>query len=306
MLLIVMILIAVLLDMLLGEPRRYHPLAGFGRLACWLESKLYGGDALTAPQRKLRGIFAWLMLVMPLFAASILLSSLTIWGVLLQVACLYIALGTTSLFQHGRAVERALRHADLPGARQQVAMMVSRDSNNMDEHAVSRATIESILENGNDAIFGTLFWFVILGGPGAVLYRLANTLDAMWGYRNHRYIDYGWMAARMDDLLNWLPARLTAISYALLGNTSQALYCWFTQAKQWSGRNAGTVMATGAAALNLQLGGAAVYQQQLVHRPLLGAGQPPQIEDIDRSLRLVQKTQIAWLILLFIGGLAVA
>jgi adenosylcobinamide-phosphate synthase len=110
-----------------------------------------------------------------------------------------------------------LASGDLDAARRHVGWMVSRQTTNLDAAGVAGACIESTLENGNDAVFGTLFWFALFGGAGALLFRLANTLDAMWGYRDQRFADFGWAAARLDDLLNFVPARLTALSYALCG-----------------------------------------------------------------------------------------
>jgi adenosylcobinamide-phosphate synthase len=124
------------------------------------------------------------------------------------------------------------RAAILLQARQHVGWMVSRQTEDLDAAGVASACLESTLENGNDAIFGALFWFALLGGPGALLFRLANTLDAMWGYRNPRFADFGWAAARIDDLLNFIPARLTALSYALCGRTRSALRCWREQGRE--------------------------------------------------------------------------
>src|SRR5690606_36271342 len=147
-----------------------------------------------------------------------------------EIFLLYLAIGQRSLLEDGQAVASALRLGDLTAAHAAVARMVSRDTASLDEQGVARAACESVLENGNDALFATLFWFCLLGAPGAVLYRLANTLDAMWGYRTAELERFGWAAARIDDLLNYLPARLVALSYALLGNTWRALRCWQLQA----------------------------------------------------------------------------
>lgn len=190
---------------------------------------------------------------------------------------------------------RALRQEDLTLARQRVGAIVSRDTAELDAGQISLATVESVLENGCDAVFGALFWCIVAGAPGVVAYRLVNTLDAMWGYRTERYRDFGWAAARLDDGLNWLPARLTALSYTLLGHSRTAWRCWWTQAGAWKSPNAGAVMAAGAGALGVTLGGAAPYHGQWQSRPLLGAGPAPDVGTIDRALGLVQRTLWLWL-----------
>jgi adenosylcobinamide-phosphate synthase len=139
-----------------------------------------------------------------------------------------------------------------------------------------------------------------------VLYRVSNTLDAMWGYRTPRFLRFGWAAARIDDLLNYLPARLVALTYAVLGKTSTAIRCWRKQAPLWDSPNAGPVMAAGAGALQLRLGGAAVYHGHLEQRPDLGEGAEPQARDIERALNLVNGGVLLWLILLVLGSLAFA
>jgi len=289
--------LAVLLDRLLGEPRRAHPLMAFGRIADALEREMNRGE-----RRQWRGLLAWLLMVAPLTLLAWALASLPQIGWLFSVLLLYLAIGLRSLGEHAQPVAQALRVGDLPQARHRVSYMVSRQTAELDATAVAAATTESVLENGSDAVFAALFWFAVLGAPGVVLYRLANTLDAMWGYRNDRFHRFGWAAARLDDLLNWLPARLVALTYALLGNTRQAWSCWRRQAPQWDSPNAGPVMAAGAGALNVRLGGAAIYHGELHERPLLGAGRPAVADDIDRALRLVRGGVWLWLVVALAFG----
>lgn len=284
---------ALVLDRALGEPpERAHPLVAFGRLASRVEGAMRRGQAM-----RLRGAAAVLVLVTPVVLIAHFLSRLPYAGIVLEGALLYLAIAPRSLEEHAARVSAALGAGDLPEARHAVAMMVSRDTGAMSEIDVARAGVESVLENGNDAVFGALFWFMVLGAPGAVAYRLANTLDAMWGYRNEAYLHFGWAAARLDDLLNLVPARLTALTYALLGSTGPALRCWRTQGATWTSPNAGPVMAAGAGALEVRLGGAAFYEGKLEPRPNLGCGRAPGAGDIDRALRLVRRGVLVWLLL---------
>ncbi len=286
-------LAAVVLDRLLGEPRRFHPLVGFGNLAGAVEKRFNRRSRLT-------GIAAWTLVVLPFVALAAVLRPHAAFAV--DVALLYFALGARSLAEHAEAVARPLREGRLDEARQRVGWMVSRDTTQLDESGVAKAGMESVLENGNDAIFGTLFWFALLGGPGALLFRLANTLDAMWGYRTERFNRFGWAAARIDDLLNWIPARLTALTYALLGKTRQALACWRAQAPGWESPNAGPVMSAGAGSLGVLLGGAAIYHGQEEIRPPLGTGPAPVAADLDRAIALIRHSLWLWLAVFFVIG----
>ena len=287
-------LAAMLLDRLLGEPRRFHPLVGFGNLASAIE-KLLNRRSLAG------GVLAWLLVVGPWVALAFWLRPLAPFAV--DVVLLYFALGAQSLCEHAEAIAKPLREGRLDEARQRVGWIVSRETSQLDESGVAKAGVESVLENGNDAIFGALFWFALLGGPGALLFRLANTLDAMWGYRTERYNLFGRAAARLDDVLNWLPARLTAASYALLGQTRNALQCWRRQAHGWESPNAGPVMAAGAGSLGLALGGAAIYHGQEEIRPPLGNGPAPLAADLGRAIRLIRHSLWLWLAVFFVIGI---
>ena len=291
--------VALALDWLLGEPRRLHPLVGFGRLASHCERWVYGGKKVSPRARRVRGLCASVLLLAPVTALVAALAAQPPLGLILSIAVLCFALGHRSLHDHARQVVVTLRAGDEPEARRRVSLMVSRDSAALN---ITRSATESVLENGNDAVFGALFWFAVAGAPGALLYRLANTLDAMWGYRNDRYRDFGWAAARFDDVLNYLPARLTALTYALLGTTRQALWCWHTQASAWESPNAGPVMAAGAGALGITIGGPARYAGEWRVRPVLGAGQPPVADHIERALKLVRHGVGLWLGTFMLAG----
>jgi adenosylcobinamide-phosphate synthase len=293
----IILILAVWLDLWLGEPQTWHPLSGFGRLVLAVEQRCLNANTSRYWQ-KFSGVCAWMLMVLP-FSALVYLLQQSFWlNLIFSPIILYFCIAPQSLKQHGMAVYEALEQKNLPLARQKVAMMVSRETNESDELAVRRATIESLLENGADAVFAPLFWFMIGGAAGAVFYRLSNTLDAMWGYKNQRYLHFGWAAARMDDGLNWFPARLTALSYALLGATRLAWHCWHTQAAGLESPNAGVVMTAGAGALNLQLGGAARYHGQLKHKPVFGGDKLPEDYDIVRASALVFKTLLLWVVLI--------
>ena len=294
-LLALLMVAGVALDWLLGEAARWHPLVGFGRYVQWLERRLN-----RQPGSYARGALAWALAVLPLVALSVwitvLLARQSFWlAAAWHVALLYFCIGLRSLRDHVMPIARTLKSGDLAAARSLTGRIVSRDTTQSQETDLAKAAVESLLENGNDAVFGTLFWFAVAGGPGALLFRLANTLDAMWGYRTPRFLAFGCTAARIDDGLNWIPARLTAWSYALLGNRQQARMCWRTQAPAWSSPNAGPVMSSGAGALGLALGGAAIYDGEVEQRPPLGMGRDAVADDIVRAWKLVSRTAMLWL-----------
>ena len=300
------IVLGLVLDMLIGEMSVWHPLVGFGRMANLIERYL------NHPQEnRWMGALAWCLAVLPLVIVVqlvlLLASRMSIWlAPLLHILLLYFCVGLRSLRDHNLPIQRALQNGDLATARRLTSYIVSRDTAHADEEYLAKASVESVLENGCDAVFGTLFWFVLLGGAGAVLYRASNTLDAMWGYRNPRFLRFGCVAARIDDGLNWIPARLTALSYALLGQTRRAIYCWHIQAPGWPSPNAGPVMAAGAGALGLALGGSARYDGIDEVRPLLGQGRAARAADIPAAWRLVLNVSILWTGIVLLSALLIS
>ena len=296
------LLISLLLDQLFGEPRRFHPLVGFGWCVNKLEAVMNKG-----PYRHLKGHIAVIILVTPFIALGTYLQSLSltndfnlepVW--LIEVLILYLAIGRKSLMQHANAILKPLHDSDLDTARKKLSYIVSRDTANLQQQGIVKATIESVVENSNDAVFAAIFWYLIAGIPGVVCYRLVNTLDAMWGYKNIRFSQFGWSAAKLDDVMNWLPARLTVFSFAFFGQFMRVLKTSFEQGASCNSPNAGPVMAAGACSLNIKLGGEALYQGQLIAKPELGYGSNAEVNNIKQAMTLVNKSLGLWLIVIFI------
>ena len=304
----VSLFVALVADRLLGEVSRYHPLVGFGHMANRVEAHLrqvmraHGDDPgivsdVSVSRQRWLGTLAWSVLV--ILPAIVLWVLLAIPGdsaaTMLSIVVLYFCIGWRSLVEHAEAVARPLASGDLASARLMLGRIVSRDTADLDAQSVARGAVESVLENGSDAVLAPMFWFVVAGAPGVLCYRLSNTLDAMWGYRNARFLHFGRTAARMDDVLNWVPARCCALSYAAVGQWRVAIHCWRTQAPLCDSPNAGPVMSSGAGSLGIVLGGAARYEHVEHWRPLLGQGRQVEPADIGRALALLRRAIILWL-----------
>jgi len=311
MTLLIIITLALTLDYFLGEPKRLHPLVGFGALADGLEKWLNTKNGLFSFANKDlllkgKGVLALSLAIGPIgfmaYSLEQTLAPSAVFSILAGAVVLYLAIGWRSLIEHAKAISIPLILGDLSGARVAVSRIVSRDTQALNEQEIATAATESVLENGADALFAALFWFIVAGIPGVVIYRLSNTLDAMWGYKNPRFLHFGWAAARFDDVLNFIPARLTALSYtmcaSLNGHTTNAWQSWRQQAGTWKSPNAGPVMAAGAGAIGVILGGSAHYHGQEQQRPVLGAGQPPMAKSIDDACTLVNYSLALWLIVM--------
>ncbi|MBX2878689.1 MAG: adenosylcobinamide-phosphate synthase CbiB [Granulosicoccus sp.] len=290
-------LAAIVADRIFGEPH-YHPLVWFGNVANSVERRLNVREGIGVG----KGVVALLLVVVPPVAIIALidhqLSFSLLPSILFDIVVLWFVIGWQSLKEHARAVATPLQQGNLSEARAQLAMIVSRDTKGMDAEKIAGSTVESVLENGHDSLFASIFWYVLLGPAGALLHRLVNTLDAMWGYRTNRFEQFGKSAARLDDVLGYLPARLTAVGYAVAGATQFAFRCWFEQAPIHPSPNAGVVMAAGAGAMGTRIGGPTVYQGELKDKPWLGQGENPAATDIERSISLIERSLRLWLILL--------
>ena len=291
------VFIALAMDRVLGEPpTRWHPLVWFGRIAQWLEVLMNGGG----PAGYLNGILAYLLLlsIAPLLTMLVALPGQPFMTTLIAAFVLYLCIGWRSLRDHIGQIRNALQQGDLTLARQNTALIVSRDTETLDQPSVLKATLESLLENSNDAVFASVFWFVVAGPLGVLMHRITNTLDAMWGYRSARFEQFGWAAARSDDLLNLIPARLTAVTFAFCGHCRVAFRCWRQQANQCKSPNGGVVMCAGAGSLGITLGGGARYRGHWQAAPQMGAGRSPEVADIDSGIVLIQRSMLVWCIVL--------
>ncbi|OBI75725.1 cobalamin biosynthesis protein [Mycolicibacterium fortuitum] len=283
------IALGFLADLLLGDPRRGHPVAGFGTGAARLETHTYADSrgAGTLHTGLLLGGLAGLGWVAG--------RRDRIW---VTAAATYVALGGTSLNRVGHQMSRLLTTDDVAGARRLLPSLCGRDPAALDASGLTRATVESLAENTSDAQVAPLFWAAIGGVPGVLVYRGANTLDAMIGHRSPRYHHFGWAAARFDDLLNYVPARLTGVLAVLCapvvgGSPVAALRAWRRDAARHPSPNAGVAEASFAGALGVRLGGPTQYAHQLEIRPTLGDGRIPEVADVARAVRLSRAVQAA-------------
>ncbi|MEL0629096.1 adenosylcobinamide-phosphate synthase CbiB [Psychromonas aquatilis] len=293
------LIMALLIDHFIGEPNRYHPLILFGNLANLIEKKLNKG---TSKQRFIKGILGWAILVLPVpFIYFILIWTLPVYLIfLINIYIVYWAVALNSLNQHGMQIYFPLSQGDLPQAQHFCSYIVSRDTSELDAQAISRATTESMLENGHDGVTATLIYFVLGGAPLVIVHRLSNTLDAMWGYRNEQFNYFGKCSARIDDLLGFISAKITALLFVIIGlfngTARQALNNAYQQSRDYKSHNGGWVMAAGATVLQVCLGGSAVYFGKTVVSPQLGEGEVVQGKHIALSLTLVKQAVLLWLV----------
>lgn len=277
-------------DQAFGDPRRFHPVAGFGQVAGLLEQRLYADD-------RARGAAYALLLVGTTTAAGIALERGTrrhrVVHTLATAAATWAVLGGRSLDREAAAVG-ALLPGDLPAARVRLRNLVGRDTSALDEVGIARAVVESVAENTSDAVVSPLVLGAAFGIPGLLGHRAANTLDAMVGHRSARYERFGWASARLDDLLNLPGSRVSAaLAVALGADRSGAVRAWRRDAATHPSPNAGPVEAAFAGALGIRVGGRNVYGELVEDRPSLGDGTAPGVADIDAARVLARRVDLS-------------
>lgn len=266
------------LDRWLGDPSRFHPVAGFGSCAAALERRLYADSVW-------RGASYSALLVGSAVAVGVLADRRG--RLLVTAAATWAVLGGRSLEREAQTIGGLLESSDLAGARQRLTHLVGRDTSDLSEREIARAVVESVAENSSDAVVAPLFWGALAGVPGLIGYRAINTLDAMAGHRNARYEHFGKPSARLDDLANLAPARISALlTAALSGRPRAALRAWVRDGSAHPSPNAGPVESAFAGALGLRLGGTNRYGTRTERRGVMGEGRAPLGADIARAADL--------------------
>ena len=285
-------------DAAFGDPRRGHPVAGFGRAAGAAERRLWHD------RRDAGALFAALCVgtvAAAAYAADRAAARSPAGRMLLTAAATWTVLGGASLVREARTIGGALEAGDLAAARERLPYLCGRDPRELTEQEVARAVVESVAENTADAVVNALVWGAIAGTPGLLAFRAVNTLDAMVGHRSPRYLRFGWAPARLDDVAGWPGARLTAlltVAAAAAGGRrsgdawrgSTAWRVWRRDASAHPSPNAGQAEAAFAGALGVRLGGTLRYGARVEHRAVLGAElRPVEAGDIERACVLSRR-----------------
>ncbi|MDT5285958.1 MAG: adenosylcobinamide-phosphate synthase [Mycobacterium sp.] len=281
-------------DLLLGDPRRGHPVAVFGRGAAALERLTYSDHRAAGAVHT--GVLIGVLAALGIAADRAAARRGAGWTAVVTAAATFVALGGTSLARTGADMARMVDGEDVEGARVLLPSLCGRDPAALDAAGLTRAALESVAENTSDAAVAPLCWGAVGGVPGLLVYRGVNTLDAMIGHRSPRYARFGWAAARLDDAMNYLPARATGLLVAACapvvgGSPRRALAAWHHDAARHPSPNAGVAEAAFAGALGIRLGGPTQYAHRLEIRPTLGDGRLAEPADLRASVRLSRAVQ---------------
>ncbi|RUQ31626.1 cobalamin biosynthesis protein CobD [Peribacillus cavernae] len=305
--------LAYVLDLLIGDPKSWpHPVKWMGTLIGFLDKRWNKGS-----NKKLLGI----LMTGTVLATVVLPTAATVYGaylihpvagVIWEAILISTAIAQKSLKEAALEVYDPLSKDDLTEARARLSYIVGRDTDKLDEGEIVRGTVETVAENTSDGVTAPLFWGAVGGAPFAIAYRAINTCDSMVGYRNEKYRQFGWASARLDDLVNWIPSRLTALVMLLSmrEKVNGFKVCWkitLRDAPKHPSPNSGWCEAATAAILGIQLGGINSYKGLISIRAKMGERLVNiQSFHIQKSITLMQRTAFTFLLLLWLGGITVA
>lgn len=306
---LISITIAWIIDRIIGDPPDWpHPVRWMGNLITKLDLRLNRGK-----HKRLTGSLFLFIMIMIAFWLSFLL----VWGayqihLILGILVESIIVATTiaqkDLGTAALRVYNPLSEGELQRARFEVSMIVGRDTDNLDEEGITRATVETVAESIGDGITAPLFWSLIGGAPLAIVYRAVNTCDSMVGYKNERYAEFGWASAKFDDILNWIPSRITGYLMMITNDTPfmkklEAMKHWRQDAKKHASPNSGFLEAAVALFLGVQLGGINYYKGIESKRALLGIKHRElEKKDILHTIKIMRRAVAVFMIFLWIGG----
>ncbi len=290
------LLLGWLLDFVFGDPSRLpHPVVWFGKMISWGEHRLNKGNHRMA-KGAMMAIVLILMVFFIVWGLKRLVPSMILWLVLDTVIIFYCLAGTT-LIREVREVFLALDRS-LDEGRKQVARIVGRDTSQLTAQEVRTAALETLAENLSDGVIAPLFWFALLGTPGMLAYKMVNTLDSMIGYRTERYKDFGCWAARIDDVANYLPARLTALLMVIASGKLSLLKFVWKNGRRHASPNSGYPEAALAGALDCRFGGPHYYFGELFDKPYIGENDRElNTKDMQTAVRINRTTELLMLVL---------
>ena len=311
------LLLALLIDRSIGDPdwiwrKVPHPVAAFGAGIKWFETR-FNRKSMSSRRRKWFGITTILVLLLVTFIIGLFIHSfllqLGFTGIIIEALVASIFIAQKSLVDHVGKVEKAFKQGSLAEARGAVSLIVGRETKNLDESAVCRAAIESLAENSSDGVVAPVFWYLILGLPGLFCYKLVNTADSMIGYKNERFKDFGWASARLDDVVNFIPARLTMFIVILTSGlfinrkaAAKAIDVVRKDARHHHSPNAGFPECAFAGALDVKLLGPRIYSGEAVDEPFQNeSGKMAGPDDIYRAIRLFKRSMdVLFLVILLL------
>lgn len=288
------VLLAVILDRLLPDRHGMKPFVWYRDWAESIEERFNGG-------KRIHGVGAVAIALVPIVVGVWMLSYILgqigwILRFAFDVVVLYLCLDLYRLGKSANGVSDALDAGDVREAHEQLRELTGKSAPDLTEAGIARATIEGVLKQGNSLLISPIFWFILLGPFGAVLQRLSAILDMLWGHRYERFAEFGWAAARFDDLMGWVPARITALSYALMGSFEDALHCWRRRIGVWSDINSGPLLASGFGAMHMQncdaLADALEYDER-----------PPELSVVPDSGHVRRVVALVWRVLLLWLGI---
>ncbi|OGI49669.1 MAG: hypothetical protein A3A87_00910 [Candidatus Muproteobacteria bacterium RIFCSPLOWO2_01_FULL_60_18] len=284
-------MLAILLDHLIPDRQGIKPFVWYRDWAESIEERFNGG-------KRAHGVGAVMLATLPIVAGVLLIHYILgelgwILRVAFDVVVLYLCLDVHRLGKTANAVSNALESGEPGEADEKLRELTGKGAPDRTEANIARATVEAVLKQGNSLIVSPIFWFILLGPFGAVLQRLSCILDSLWGHRYERFAEFGWAAARFDDLMGWIPARITALSYALMGSFEDALHCWRKRVGVWSDINSGPLLASGFGAMHMQICEAteeSEYEERASDLTVI-----PDAGHVHRAVALVWRVLLLWL-----------